>query len=119
METGRRFLARGIEIFPPGNGQRAPGGGYRLYPETVGSGSPFLLNSGRADGIVAAGGGGDHFRRGPLPALGRIHGPGGPLLERMRPFPAAGRSAVFVGTAHMLDLKHMIEEAGFSVRRCR
>jgi uncharacterized protein YbaP (TraB family) len=41
------------------------------------------------------------------------------FLERMRPFLEEGRSAVFVGTAHMLNLRHMIAKAGFSVRRCR
>jgi len=41
------------------------------------------------------------------------------FLERMAPFLEEGRSAVFVGTAHMLDLRPMLAEAGFSVRRCR
>jgi hypothetical protein len=26
---------------------------------------------------------------------------------------------VFVGSAHMLNLRHMLAAAGFSVRRCR
>jgi DNA-directed RNA polymerase beta subunit len=37
----------------------------------------------------------------------------------MRPFLEQGRCAVFVGTAHMLNLRHMIAEAGFSIRSCR
>jgi hypothetical protein len=37
----------------------------------------------------------------------------------MRPFIEAGGCAVFVGSAHMLNLRHMLVEAGFSVRRCR
>jgi uncharacterized protein YbaP (TraB family) len=41
------------------------------------------------------------------------------FLERMRPFIEAGGCAVFVGSAHMLNLRHMLVEAGFSVRRCR
>jgi uncharacterized protein YbaP (TraB family) len=41
------------------------------------------------------------------------------FLERMEPFLEEGRSAVFVGTAHMLNLRHLLAEAGFSVRRCR
>jgi uncharacterized protein YbaP (TraB family) len=41
------------------------------------------------------------------------------FLERMRPFLEQGRCAVFVGTAHMFNLRHMIAEAGFSIRRCR
>ena len=41
------------------------------------------------------------------------------FLERMRPFIEAGGCAVFVGSAHMLNLRHMLAEAGFSVRRCR
>jgi uncharacterized protein YbaP (TraB family) len=40
------------------------------------------------------------------------------FLERMRPFLEEGRAAVFVGIPHMLNLRHMIAEAGFSVRRC-
>jgi len=41
------------------------------------------------------------------------------FLERMRPHLEAGRCAVFVGTAHMLDLRRMLAEEGFTVRRCR
>ena len=41
------------------------------------------------------------------------------FLERMRPFLAAGRCAVFVGTAHMLNLLHLLAGAGFTVRRRR
>jgi uncharacterized protein YbaP (TraB family) len=41
------------------------------------------------------------------------------FLERMRPFIEAGGCAVFVGSAHMLNLRHMLAAAGFSVRRCR
>jgi hypothetical protein len=37
----------------------------------------------------------------------------------MRPFIEAGGCAVFVGSAHMLNLRHLLAEAGFSVRRCR
>ncbi len=38
--------------------------------------------------------------------------------ERMRPFIEAGRCMVFVGSAHMLNLRAMLEEDGFTVRRC-
>jgi uncharacterized protein YbaP (TraB family) len=41
------------------------------------------------------------------------------FLERMAPFLAAGRCAIFVGSAHILSLREMLPEAGFSVRRCR
>jgi uncharacterized protein YbaP (TraB family) len=41
------------------------------------------------------------------------------FLERMRPFLEKGRAAVFVGTAHMVNLRHMLAGAGFSVRKCR
>jgi uncharacterized protein YbaP (TraB family) len=41
------------------------------------------------------------------------------FLERMRPFLEAGRSAVFVGTAHLLNLLPMLSAAGFTVRRRR
>jgi uncharacterized protein YbaP (TraB family) len=41
------------------------------------------------------------------------------FLERMRPFLAAGRCAVFVGTAHMLNLLHLLAGAGFTARRRR
>ena len=37
--------------------------------------------------------------------------------ERMRPFIEAGRTAVFVGAAHMLNLRHMLVEDGFTVRQ--
>ena len=39
--------------------------------------------------------------------------------ERMRPFLEAGRCAVFVGTAHMLGLRPMLEEDGFRLRQVR
>ena len=35
--------------------------------------------------------------------------------QRMRPFIEAGRTAVFVGTAHMLNLRYMLAEDGFTV----
>lgn len=35
--------------------------------------------------------------------------------QRMRPFIEAGRCAVFVGTAHMLNLRYMLVEDGFTV----
>ncbi len=38
--------------------------------------------------------------------------------ERMRPYLEEGRCAVFVGAAHMVNLRHMLAEDGFSVRRC-
>jgi len=41
------------------------------------------------------------------------------FLERMRPFIEEGRCAVFVGAAHMINLRGMLAEAGFSVRRRR
>jgi uncharacterized protein YbaP (TraB family) len=41
------------------------------------------------------------------------------FLERMRPFVEAGRCAVFVGSAHLINLRGLLAEAGFSVRRCR
>jgi uncharacterized protein YbaP (TraB family) len=41
------------------------------------------------------------------------------FLERMRPFIEAGGSAVFVGTAHMLELRGMLAREGFRLRRCR
>lgn len=37
--------------------------------------------------------------------------------ERMRPYLEDGRCAVFVGAAHMLNLRHMLVEDGFSVRQ--
>jgi hypothetical protein len=48
-----------------------------------------------------------------------IHRRDARFLERMRPFIEAGRCAVFVGSAHMLDLRHMLTAAGFTVRRRR
>jgi uncharacterized protein YbaP (TraB family) len=41
------------------------------------------------------------------------------FLERMRPFIEEGRCAVFVGSAHMINLRGMLAEAGFSIRRAR
>jgi len=41
------------------------------------------------------------------------------FLERMTPFLKAGRCAVFVGTAHLLNLLPLLEGAGFRVRRSR
>ncbi len=35
--------------------------------------------------------------------------------RRMRPFLEHGRTAVFVGTAHMRNLRHMLQEDGFTV----
>lgn len=37
--------------------------------------------------------------------------------QRMRPFIEAGRCVVFVGTAHMLNLRGMLAEDGFTVRQ--
>lgn len=37
--------------------------------------------------------------------------------ERMRPYLEEGRCAVFVGSAHMVNLTHMLAEDGFSVRQ--
>jgi uncharacterized protein YbaP (TraB family) len=48
-----------------------------------------------------------------------IHRRDARFLERMRPFIEEGRCAVFVGSAHMIDLRGMLAEAGFSVRRRR
>lgn len=48
-----------------------------------------------------------------------IHRRDARFLERMRPFLEEGRCAVFVGSAHMINLRGMLAEAGFSVRRCR
>jgi hypothetical protein len=39
--------------------------------------------------------------------------------ERMEPFLAQGRSAVFVGSAHMFNLRDLLAGAGFRLRRCR
>ena len=41
------------------------------------------------------------------------------LLDRMRPYIEQGRTAVFVGTAHLLNLRPMLMDAGFAVRRSR
>jgi uncharacterized protein YbaP (TraB family) len=41
------------------------------------------------------------------------------FIERMRPMIEAGGCAVFVGSAHMLNLRRMLAEAGFTVRRGR
>ncbi len=39
--------------------------------------------------------------------------------QRMRPFMEQGRCVVFVGTAHMLNLRHMLTEDGFTLRQVR
>ena len=41
------------------------------------------------------------------------------FFERMEPFLAQGRSAVFVGSAHMFNLRDLLAGAGFRLRRCR
>ena len=41
------------------------------------------------------------------------------FLEQMRPHLENGRCAVFVGSAHMLNLRRLIAEAGFTIRRSR
>jgi uncharacterized protein YbaP (TraB family) len=41
------------------------------------------------------------------------------FLERMEPFLAQGGSAVFVGSAHMFNLRALLAGAGFRLRRCR
>jgi uncharacterized protein YbaP (TraB family) len=41
------------------------------------------------------------------------------FFTRMQPFLEEGRCAVFVGTAHMFNLRHMIAAAGFNIRRAR
>lgn len=38
--------------------------------------------------------------------------------ERMRPYLEEGRCAVFVGAAHLVNLRRMLAEDGFRVRRC-
>jgi uncharacterized protein YbaP (TraB family) len=48
-----------------------------------------------------------------------IHGRDALFLERMKPFLEPGRCAVFVGTAHLLNLLPMLEGAGFRIRRSR
>ena len=40
------------------------------------------------------------------------------FLNRMLPFIQKGNCAVFVGSAHMLNLERMIAEAGFTIRKC-
>ncbi len=40
------------------------------------------------------------------------------FIARMEPFLREGRCAVFVGSAHMLNLPRMLTDAGFRVRRC-
>lgn len=37
--------------------------------------------------------------------------------ERMRPWLEKGRTAAFVGTAHLVNLRHMLREDGFTVRQ--
>lgn len=39
------------------------------------------------------------------------------FLERMLPYVESGRCAVFVGAAHMINLRGMLAEAGFAVRQ--
>ncbi len=46
-----------------------------------------------------------------------INGRNQRFRERMRPFLEEGRTAVFVGSAHMLQLRYMLAEDGFSVRK--
>ncbi len=41
------------------------------------------------------------------------------FLHRMLPYLEQGRCAVFVGTAHMHNLRYMLKEAGFNVRLAR
>lgn len=41
------------------------------------------------------------------------------FLKRMLPFLEKGGCAVFVGTAHMLNLRYMLKDAGFSVRQVK
>jgi uncharacterized protein YbaP (TraB family) len=48
-----------------------------------------------------------------------IHRRDARFFERMQPFLEEGRCAVFVGSAHMINLRHMLAEAGYSVRRSR
>lgn len=38
--------------------------------------------------------------------------------ERMRPYLEEGRTAVFVGAAHLLNLRWMLAEDGYKLRRC-
>jgi uncharacterized protein YbaP (TraB family) len=48
-----------------------------------------------------------------------IHRRDARFLERMRPFIEEGDCAVFVGSAHMINLRTMLADAGFRVRRAR
>jgi uncharacterized protein YbaP (TraB family) len=48
-----------------------------------------------------------------------IHRRDSRFLERMRPCLEEGRCAVFVGSAHMIELRGMLASAGFSIRRVR
>jgi len=48
-----------------------------------------------------------------------IHRRDARFLDRMRPFIEEGRCAVFVGSAHLINLRGMLADAGFSVRRRR
>jgi uncharacterized protein YbaP (TraB family) len=48
-----------------------------------------------------------------------IHRRDAVFLERMMPHLEKGRCAVFVGSAHMINLRRMLAEAGFTVRRRR
>lgn len=40
------------------------------------------------------------------------------FLHRMLPYIEKGRCAVFVGSAHMLNLEKMISDAGFKIQKC-
>jgi uncharacterized protein YbaP (TraB family) len=48
-----------------------------------------------------------------------IHRRDARFLERMQPYIEQGRCAVFVGSAHMIHLRGMLDAAGFSIRRAR
>lgn len=48
-----------------------------------------------------------------------IHRRDGSFLNRMQPFMEEGRCAVFVGSAHLINLRQMLTEAGFTLRRSR
>jgi uncharacterized protein YbaP (TraB family) len=48
-----------------------------------------------------------------------IHRRDARFLERMRPCVEQGRCAVFVGSAHMIELRGMLAAAGFRIRRAR
>ena len=41
------------------------------------------------------------------------------FLHRMLPYIEKGRCAVFVGSAHMLNLEKMISDAGFKIEKCK